>query len=117
MTAGPSALHDPATGQRAADLILLDPRLPTRRCAQLLEALKADPRLGRIPVVVLTGSAAAPDLCHAHQHHANAFVTKPSASSRAARATATMTAALDAAATPATPLTAPAADACGMCVQ
>jgi CheY-like chemotaxis protein len=33
-------------GQRAADLILLDLRLPTQSGAQLLEALKTDPRLG-----------------------------------------------------------------------
>jgi CheY-like chemotaxis protein len=75
-TLPPCTTPQPAS-QRAADLILLDLRLPTRSGAQLLEALKADPRLGRIPVVVLTGPAAAPDLCHAHQHHANAFVTKP----------------------------------------
>jgi CheY-like chemotaxis protein len=71
-----ACLHHPVDGQRAADRILLDLKLPTQSGAQLLEALKADPQLGRIPVV-LTSSAVAADVRHAYQHHANAYVTKP----------------------------------------
>jgi CheY-like chemotaxis protein len=59
------------------DLILLDLNLPRRDGRQVLEEIKSDPDLRRIPVVVLTTSQADEDILRSYQLHANAYVTKP----------------------------------------
>ena len=59
------------------DLILLDLNLPRRDGREVLAEIKKDPELGRIPVVVLTTSAADEDILRSYQLHANAYVTKP----------------------------------------
>src|SRR3954463_16481711 len=59
------------------DLILLDLNLPRRDGREVLEDIKKDDDLGRIPVVVLTTSAADEDILRSYQLHANAYVTKP----------------------------------------
>jgi CheY-like chemotaxis protein len=59
------------------DLILLDLNLPKYDGRQLLEKIKNDPDLCRIPVVVLTTSSAEEDVLRSYKLHANAYVTKP----------------------------------------
>jgi two-component system, chemotaxis family, response regulator Rcp1 len=59
------------------DLVLLDLNLPKKDGRQVLAELKADPRLRRIPVIVLTTSAAERDVLHAYDTHVNAYVRKP----------------------------------------
>ncbi|HZM30836.1 MAG TPA: response regulator [Acidimicrobiales bacterium] len=59
------------------DLVLLDLNLPKRDGRQVLEEVKADPELRRIPVVVLTTSEADEDVLRSYDLHANAYVTKP----------------------------------------
>ncbi|OBH26227.1 two-component system response regulator [Mycobacterium sp. E342] len=59
------------------DLILLDLNLPKYDGRQLLEQIKSDPDLARIPVVVLTTSSAEEDILRSYKLHANAYVTKP----------------------------------------
>jgi CheY-like chemotaxis protein len=59
------------------DLILLDLNLPAMDGRELLALIKADERLRRIPVVVVTGSQADRDVRESYRHHANAYVTKP----------------------------------------
>jgi CheY-like chemotaxis protein len=59
------------------DLILLDLNLPKRDGREVLEEIKSDPELRRIPVVVLTTSGAEEDILRSYDLHANAFVTKP----------------------------------------
>lgn len=59
------------------DLVLLDLNLPKYDGRQLLEKVKSDPDLARIPVVVLTTSSAEEDILRSYQLHANAYVTKP----------------------------------------
>jgi CheY-like chemotaxis protein len=59
------------------DLILLDLNLPKYDGRQLLEQIKSDPDLARIPVVVLTTSSAEEDILKSYKLHANAYVTKP----------------------------------------
>jgi two-component system response regulator len=59
------------------DLILLDLNLPKYDGRQLLEKIKSDPDLSRIPVVVLTTSSAEEDILRSYDLHANAYVTKP----------------------------------------
>ena len=59
------------------DLILLDLNLPKYDGRQLLEKIKSDAELCRIPVVVLTTSSAEEDILRSYDLHANAYVTKP----------------------------------------
>lgn len=59
------------------DLILLDLNLPKYDGRQLLEKVKSDPDLARIPIVVLTTSSAEEDILRSYKLHANAYVTKP----------------------------------------
>jgi CheY-like chemotaxis protein len=58
-------------------LILLDLRLPRVDGLEVLRTVKADPVLGRIPVVVLTTSAAEGDKLRAYENHANSYLVKP----------------------------------------
>ena len=64
-------------GAQRHDLILLDLNLPKRDGREVLEEIKKDEELCRIPVVVLTTSAADEDILRSYQLHANAYVTKP----------------------------------------
>ena len=59
------------------DLILLDLNLPKKDGRQVLEEVKADESLRRIPVIVLTTSGADEDMLRSYNLHANAYVTKP----------------------------------------
>jgi CheY-like chemotaxis protein len=59
------------------DLILLDLNLPGMNGLDVLQVVKTDPDLRRIPVVVLTTSNAARDVLASYERQANAFVTKP----------------------------------------
>ena len=59
------------------DLILLDLNLPRKDGREVLAEVKADDRLRRIPVVVLTTSKAEEDVLRSYDLHANAYVTKP----------------------------------------
>ena len=59
------------------DLILLDLNLPRKDGREVLEEVKNDPELKRIPVVVLTTSKAEEDVLKAYGLHANCYVSKP----------------------------------------
>jgi CheY-like chemotaxis protein len=59
------------------DLVLLDLNLPKRDGRQVLDDVKSDPDLRRIPIVVLTTSEAEEDVLRSYDLHANAYVTKP----------------------------------------
>ncbi len=59
------------------DMILLDLNLPGMDGREVLAAVKEDPDLRRIPVVVLTSSQAEEDVVRSYNLHANAYVTKP----------------------------------------
>lgn len=59
------------------DLILLDWNLPRKDGREVLTEIKADLKLQRIPVVVLTTSQAEEDILRAYNLRANCFITKP----------------------------------------
>jgi CheY-like chemotaxis protein len=67
----------PYEGAPRPDLILLDLNLPRMDGREVLAAIKGDPDLRRIPVVVLTTSEAEEDILRSYDLHANAYVTKP----------------------------------------
>jgi chemotaxis family two-component system response regulator Rcp1 len=59
------------------DLILLDLNLPKKDGREVLEEVKADPNLKRIPVIILTSSKAEADIFKTYDLHANCYITKP----------------------------------------
>ena len=59
------------------DLILLDLNLPKKDGREVLEEIKSDLNLKRIPVVVLSVSKATEDITKSYNLHANCYITKP----------------------------------------
>lgn len=59
------------------DLILLDLNLPKKDGREVLQEIKNDEYLRRIPVVILTTSSAEEDIIRTYDNHANCYVTKP----------------------------------------
>ncbi len=58
-------------------VVLLDLKLPKIDGLQVLEEMKQDPNLKRIPVVMLTSSREEQDLVHSYNLGVNAYVVKP----------------------------------------
>jgi len=59
------------------DLILLDLNLPRKSGREVLQEIKQDANLRRIPVVVMTSSDDEKDILAAYNLHVNCYVTKP----------------------------------------
>lgn len=59
------------------DVILLDLNLPKKNGIEVLEEIKADPGLKRIPVVIITSSEAEQDILKTYDLHVNCYVNKP----------------------------------------
>jgi CheY-like chemotaxis protein len=59
------------------DLILLDLNLPKMDGREVLEEIKTDDQLKRIPVVVLTTSNAQQDILKSYNLHVNCYINKP----------------------------------------
>lgn len=59
------------------DIILLDLNLPKKDGREVLQEIKSDPSLKRIPVVILTTSRAEEDIIKSYDLHANCYITKP----------------------------------------
>ena len=64
-------------GTTRPDLILLDLNLPRMNGFEVLDAIKEDADLKRIPVIILTTSQAEQDIIRSYDLYANAYVTKP----------------------------------------
>jgi CheY-like chemotaxis protein len=64
-------------GGQTPDLIQLDLNQPRKDGREVLEEVKADPQLRRIPVVILTTSNSQTDVARAYDLHVNAYVVKP----------------------------------------
>jgi len=59
------------------DLIFLDLNMPRKDGREVLEEVKSDSELKRIPIVILTISQAEQDILKSYNLHANCFITKP----------------------------------------
>jgi chemotaxis family two-component system response regulator Rcp1 len=59
------------------NLILLDLNMPKKSGRDVLAEIKADPKLNKIPVVVLTTSNARSDIEQSYANGANCFISKP----------------------------------------
>ena len=64
-------------GAARPDIILLDLNLPKKDGREVLGDIKKDPEFRRIPVVILTTSAAEQDILKAYDLHANCYINKP----------------------------------------
>lgn len=71
--------HADRTGGERVALLLLDLNMPTMGGLETLEIIRADPRLSRVPVVILTTSGAIEDIDRCYDAGANSYVVKPSA--------------------------------------
>ncbi len=59
------------------DMILLDLNLPKKDGREVLQEIKEDPNLHKIPVVVLTTSKAEEDICRSYALNCNCYIQKP----------------------------------------
>jgi len=74
---GRAALDTLQGGGPLPSLVLLDLNLPGISGRQVLEDIRADPRLAQLPVVVISTSNAPADVAFAYGARANAYVRKP----------------------------------------
>ena len=58
-------------------VILLDIKMPRMDGIEVLQAIKNEPAMKTIPVVILTSSREEPDLKHCYELGVNAYVVKP----------------------------------------
>lgn len=58
-------------------VVLLDINMPRVNGIEVLQRMKADPRLRTVPVVMLTSSRQGPDVEQCYKLGANAYVVKP----------------------------------------
>jgi CheY-like chemotaxis protein len=58
-------------------VVLLDIKMPKVSGIDVLRAIKADPRLKNLPVVMLSSSREGPDVALCYELGANAYVVKP----------------------------------------
>lgn len=59
------------------DLILLDINIPIYNGHEVLQQIKTDPELKKIPVIMLTTSSNQKDIDKAYENHCNSYVEKP----------------------------------------
>lgn len=71
--AGPYAAQKPDLPY----LILLDVKLPKISGLEVLQRVRQDSRLSRIPVVMLTSSREDPDVSRSYELGANSYIVKP----------------------------------------
>lgn len=69
--------EDDYTDAPTPDIILLDLNLPRKNGREVLEEIKTDEALRRIPVVVLTTSDDERDILASYNLYANCYITKP----------------------------------------
>lgn len=64
-------------GSRSPHLILLDINMPRLSGIEVLDFIKRDEKLRKIPVVMLTTSSSESDITECYEKSANCFITKP----------------------------------------
>jgi CheY-like chemotaxis protein len=59
------------------DLIILDINIPIFNGHEVLERIKQDEKLKKIPVIILTTSSNQKDIDRAYENHCNTYIKKP----------------------------------------
>jgi len=67
----------PYEAEHRPDLVLLDINIPKVNGKEVLAAIKNDPDLRTIPVVMLTTSDSEMDVLESYKHYANCYIVKP----------------------------------------
>ena len=67
----------PYTHRRRPGLVLLDINMPKKNGFEVLQAMKADPLLQSLPVVMLTTSDREEDVVRSYNHGACSYIRKP----------------------------------------
>ena len=67
----------PCADAARPDIILLDLNMPRKDGREVLQEIKADPSLTRIPVVIMTTSNADQDIVQSYNLGANCYIVKP----------------------------------------
>jgi len=67
----------PYTHMRRPGLVLLDINMPKKNGFEVLQAMKADPLLQSLPVVMLTTSDREDDVVRSYTHGACSYIRKP----------------------------------------
>lgn len=76
--------------RQAPDLILLDLNMPLMDGRQALMAIKSDPKLRHLVVVIMTTSSNSDDAAFCHSHGANSYIVKPTKYSDISRIVASL---------------------------
>jgi CheY-like chemotaxis protein len=77
--------------QALPGMLLLDLNMPRKDGREALKEIRANPDLRRIPVIVLTTSAAEEDILRTYDLGASSFITKPVSFDRLIKTMETMT--------------------------
>jgi CheY-like chemotaxis protein len=64
----------------APDLVFLDIRLPKKSGLEVAKIIKKDPRLKKLPTIMLTTSSSSADVRCAYENGANSYLKKPEGS-------------------------------------
>jgi CheY-like chemotaxis protein len=75
-SSGQAALRHLRAAPRLPDVMLLDLNMPGLNGFEVLTAIKTDPRLNQIPVVMLTTSKDPGDVTRAYTLHASSYLVK-----------------------------------------
>ncbi|MBN1440708.1 MAG: response regulator [Anaerolineales bacterium] len=72
-------LLDPPSAEKAVwpRMVLLDIKMPRTSGLEVLEWLRRQPALGRLPVIAFTSSREREDILRAYQSGANSYLVKP----------------------------------------
>lgn len=70
-------LRQHATDDTLPDFVFLDMNLPGQDGCEILESIRNDSQLHRLPVIMLTSSEAEEDIARCYKSNANAYLTKP----------------------------------------
>lgn len=70
--------YAPPASAPQPDLILLDLNLPNLTGREVLQRVRANPRIRQIPVIILTTTQAQHEILECYRLGANCFITKPS---------------------------------------
>ena len=62
------------------DLVFLDIRIPKKNGLEVAKLIKKDPRLKKLPTIMLTTSSSSTDVLHAYENGANSYLKKPEGS-------------------------------------